>query len=87
MRHWRQHPAAFLRLKERYAKEGALVFTGIDYIVITIKLMQKDYMHLANCVVPIGSQIGMSVEEIAAMLKLKTRQFTTADVEKKFRKK
>ena len=52
--------------------------------MMTVKLLQKDYMHLASCLVPMGDQIGMSQEEIATMLKAKTRRFTEEDIEKKF---
>ena len=41
-------------------------------------------MHLAKCLVPIGDQIDMSLEEIAAMLKTKTKRFSEADIRKKF---
>jgi hypothetical protein len=54
--------------------------------MITVKLLQHDYEHLARCLVPIGDQIGMSLEEIAAMLKNKTRRFTEEEIAKKFRK-
>jgi hypothetical protein len=54
--------------------------------MITVKLLQKDYMHLAKCLVPLGDQIGLSLEEKAAMLKDKTRRFTEEDIDFKFRK-
>ncbi|KAF2143551.1 uncharacterized protein K452DRAFT_246719 [Aplosporella prunicola CBS 121167] len=85
MRHWRQHPVAFLKQKEQYAAEHALVFRNIDYIMITVRLMMKDYMHLAKCLVPIGDQIGMTLEEKTAMLKTKTKRFSEEDIKRKFR--
>lgn len=51
---------------------------------MTFKLLTKDYLHLAKCLVPIGDQIGMSLEELAAMLRTKTRQFTKEEIQKKF---
>lgn len=66
---------ALAKQKERYAKEGALVFHNIDFIFITIKLMQKDYIHLAKCLVPMGSQVNMTLEEKAQMLRNRTRVF------------
>lgn len=77
---------AFLKQKDRYAAEQALVFTNIDYIMLTVKLFQKDYAHLAKCLVPIGDQIGMSLEEIAVMLRSKTRRFTEEEIAEKFAK-
>lgn len=52
--------------------------------MLTFRLLRKDYMHLAKCLVPIGSQIDMSLEEIAAMLKTKTKRFSEEDIRKKF---
>lgn len=65
---------AFLKQKEHYAEERALVFRNIDFIFITIKLMQKDYMYLAKCLIPMGSQIGMTLEQRAQMLQSWTRR-------------
>ncbi|KAI7622705.1 acylamide-delta3(E)-desaturase, partial [Hortaea werneckii] len=84
-RHWREHPTHFLQSKTTYAGNGALVFTNIDYIMLTITLLRKDYMYLADRLVPIGDQIGMSKVEIANMLKTKTRAFTEADIKKRFK--
>ena len=53
--------------------------------MLTVKLLQKDYSHLATCLVPIGSQIGMSQQEIADMLRTKTRRFTEKDIACKFK--
>lgn len=52
-----------------------------------IKLMQKDYEHLAGCLVPTGENIGKSKQELADMLRTKTRKFTEEDIQKKFRSK
>jgi hypothetical protein len=54
--------------------------------MITVKLLQKDYMHLARCLVPIGDQIGMTLEAKAAMLQTKTKRFTEKEIARKFRK-
>lgn len=84
-RHWRDQPVHFLQSKEAYRNGRALVFQNIDYLMMTITLLRKDYMHLASCLVPIGDQIGMSQVEIAAMLQSKTRRFTEEDIKKKFK--
>jgi hypothetical protein len=75
---------AFLKQKDRYASEHALVFRNIDYLMITYRLIRKDYVHLAKCLVPMGDQIPMSIEERAAMLQSKTRKFTEAEIARKF---
>lgn len=85
-RHWRDHPHAFLKAKDRYSDEGALVFQNIDYLEITFRLLTKNYAHLAKQLVPIGDQIGMSQVEIAEMLRTKTRRFSEEEIRAKFSK-
>ncbi|KAH7412647.1 phosphoinositide 3-kinase regulatory subunit 4 [Cadophora sp. MPI-SDFR-AT-0126] len=87
LRHWRDHPHAFLKAKERYSKEGALVFHNIDYLEITFRVLTKNYMHLAKQLVPIGDQIGMTQVELAEMLRRKTRRFSEEEIKVKFAKK
>lgn len=86
MRHWRDHPAAFLQQKHTYAKEGALVFHNIDYLMITVRLLMKDYKHLAKCLVPIGDQVAMSMDERITLLRNHTRRFTENEIKAKFAK-
>ncbi|KAM0690620.1 hypothetical protein Q7P36_009388 [Cladosporium allicinum] len=85
-RHWRDQPVHFLESKAAYRDGRALVFHNIDYLMMTLKLMQKDYLYLANCLVPMGDQIGMSQQELADMLRTKTRRFTEEEIEAKFKK-
>lgn len=84
-RHWRDQPVHFLESKAAYRDGRALVFHNIDYLMMTLKLMQKDYMYLANCLVPMGDQIGKSQEELADMLRTKTRRFTEEEIRAKFK--
>ncbi|KAK6582532.1 hypothetical protein PZA11_004940 [Diplocarpon coronariae] len=86
LRHWRDHPQAFLKAKDRYSKEGALVFHNIDYLEFTFRLLTKNYMHLAKQLVPIGDQIGMSQVELAEMLRRKTKRFSEEEIRAKFGK-
>ncbi|KAL9631722.1 MAG: hypothetical protein Q9164_005735 [Protoblastenia rupestris] len=79
-RHWRDHPLAFIKAKDKYKEGRALVFQNIDYIMMTVTLLRKDYMHLASCLVPIGDQIGMSQSEIAEMLRTKTKRFSEEEI-------
>ena len=83
-RHWRQHPAAFLRDKPAYREGRALVFQRIDYLMMTYRLLCKDYAYLAERIVPMGEQIGMSREELADMLRTKTKRFTEEQIQEKF---
>jgi hypothetical protein len=53
--------------------------------MMTVKLMQKDYLYLAKCLVPIGeTQMGMSLEERAEMLRSKTRKFSEEEIRVKY---
>ncbi|KAF2757925.1 hypothetical protein EJ05DRAFT_476215 [Pseudovirgaria hyperparasitica] len=83
-RHWRDHPAAFISQKQQYADEQALVFHDIDYIMITIRLLMKDYVHLAQRLVPIGRQMDLTISETAELLKRKTRAFGEEEIRAKF---
>nr|POE94813.1 hypothetical protein CFP56_74521 [Quercus suber] len=84
-RHWREQPVHFLQSKEAYASGRALVFHNIDYLMMTVTLLRKDYLKLADCLVPIGDQVSMTREEIAAMLKTKTRKFSEEEIKRKFK--
>jgi hypothetical protein len=66
---------AFVKGKDRYAEERALVFRNVDYIFITVYLLRKDYTHLAKCLIPIGDQVNMTLEQRAEMLRSRTRRF------------
>jgi hypothetical protein len=74
-----------VKTKDQYASQHALVFHNIDYIMITVRLMLKDYQTLAKCMVPIGSQISLSLDERIALLKRYTRRFTEEEIRKKFK--
>ncbi|KAK5685227.1 hypothetical protein LTS10_003304 [Elasticomyces elasticus] len=86
LRHWREQPVHFLQSKEAYRDGRALVFHNIDYLMLTVTLLRKNYLHLADCLVPMGEQIGMSREEVAEMLRTKTRQFSEEEIRSKFGK-
>ncbi len=84
MRHWRDHPISFLEQKHIYTNEGALVFHNIDFLMITFRLLCKDYRHLAECLVPLGQQIGLTMEQRVQLLRRQTRKFTEVDIQEKF---
>ncbi|PNY27882.1 Uncharacterized protein TCAP_02190 [Tolypocladium capitatum] len=87
LRHWRDHPISFLEQKHIYAREGALVFHNIDFLMISLRLLCKDYEHLAKCLVPIGDQVDLTMEGRVALLKKLTRKFTEEEIREKFRKR
>ncbi|KAI1814997.1 fatty acid desaturase [Poronia punctata] len=84
LRHWREHPVHFLQNKETYSHEGALVFHEIDYLMITIRLLMRDYEHLARCLVPIGDQMDLTMEQRVEMLKDRTRPLSEEEIRTKF---
>ncbi|KAI4866792.1 hypothetical protein F4820DRAFT_468537 [Hypoxylon rubiginosum] len=85
-RHWREHPVHFLANKGAYSAEHALVFHGIDYLEITVRILLKHYDYLAGRLVPIGDrQIAMTMAERAEMLRGCTRRFSEAEIAEKFR--
>ncbi|KAH7321325.1 hypothetical protein B0I35DRAFT_429061 [Stachybotrys elegans] len=86
LRHWREHPVSFLKSKDTYASQQALVFHNIDYLMITVRLMLQDYDTLAKCMVPLGDQIPMTMEQRKALLKRCTQQFTEEEIQAKFKK-
>jgi hypothetical protein len=86
MRHWRDHPVSFLAQKQKYSDEDALVFYNIDYLMITFSLLAKNYIHLAKCLVPIGAQMQLTMDERAEMLRRKTRRFTEEEIAEKWGK-
>lgn len=86
LRHWRDHPVAFLSQKKQYTDEHALVFYNIDYLMISISLLTKNYERLARHLVPLGAQAKLSLGERAEMLRRKTRRFTEEEIAAKWGK-
>ncbi|KAI5806097.1 fatty acid desaturase-domain-containing protein, partial [Geopyxis carbonaria] len=85
-RHWRDHPLHMVEQKQRYADEKALVFRDTDYFQMTLRLLMKDYDTLAGKLVPMGKQRDMSRQQLADMLRRKTRRFTEEEIMRKFGK-
>ncbi|KAF1914037.1 fatty acid desaturas-like protein [Ampelomyces quisqualis] len=86
LRHWREHPVAFLAQKKQYSDEHALVFYNIDYMMLTINLLRKNYDHIARCLVPMGDQMKLTHKERVAMLRRKTRKFSEEEIAEKWGK-
>ena len=72
-RHWREHPLAFLNTIRRYENENALVFRNIDFNGIIYRLVSKDYNYIAKCMLPIGAQVHMSMDDRVELLRSRTR--------------
>lgn len=54
--------------------------------MMTYRILIKDYLYLADRVVPIGEQLGMSKQELADMLRSKTRRFSEDEIQEKYYK-
>ncbi len=52
--------------------------------MMTYRVVRKDYDYLAGCIVPIGDQTRMTKQELADMLRTKTRKFSEEEIQKKF---
>ncbi|KAL7795851.1 hypothetical protein V8C37DRAFT_373641 [Trichoderma ceciliae] len=86
LRHWRDHPISFLEQRDTYGKNGAILFHNIDFLMITYRLLVKDYEHLAKCLVPLGAQADLTMEGRVEFLKRLTRKFSEEEIRKKFKK-
>jgi hypothetical protein len=67
-RHWTEMPQDFLANVETYAKEGAIVFEGIDFFGVWVCLMLKRYDWLARRYVSLDG-VKRSEDEVVALLK------------------
>jgi hypothetical protein len=62
------------------------VFHNIDYLMITVRLLMKDYTTLAKALIPINAgQMAMTMEEREIFLRAHTQRFTEKEIDSKFR--
>lgn len=66
--HWTEMPVEFEKNKEKYGKEDAIVFRGIDFFLISFLLWFGAYKFLASRYVQLG-ETKLSEEEIIAKMK------------------
>jgi fatty acid desaturase len=71
-RHWTEMPADFLANRELYAKEGAIVFEGIDFFMVSVLLWTGQWKYLAKRFVRLNGQ-PRSDEDVIAMLKSRVK--------------
>lgn len=72
--HYSEMPGEFLKRKDEFAANKAIVFDGIHYLHIFIWLLTKRYDKLADNLVNINGTIFSSKEEAMALLKDRTRK-------------
>ena len=70
-RHWTEMPGEFHDNLATYASEGAIVFEGIDFFIVWLMLMLRQYGFLARRYVSIDGQ-AHSHDEIVALLRSRT---------------
>ena len=66
-RHWTELPADFMASREMYARDGALVFEGIDFFMVSVLLWTRQYRMLARRFVRLGRD--MTDDEVVALLR------------------
>jgi hypothetical protein len=67
-RHWTEMPLDFERNVATYAREGAIVFQGIDFFLVWLFLMLRRYQWLARRYVNLDGRV-RSRDEIVALLR------------------
>lgn len=67
-RHWTELPGDFVKNRELYAKEDAIVFEGIDFFLVSVNLWLGRYEYLAKHFVRLDG-VQRDDAEIVAMLK------------------
>jgi fatty acid desaturase len=66
-RHWTEAPADFLANKDKYAQEGAIVFEGLDFFLVSVLLWTGQYKTLAKRFVRLGAP--MTDDDVILLLK------------------
>lgn len=71
--HWTEMPVHFMKNRDKYAKERAIVFEGLDFHMVWGCLMLKRYDILAQHFVNLGN-LYTSKEEVITLLKNRTKK-------------
>jgi len=74
-RHWTELPGDFIANREQYVREGAVVFAGIDFFLVSLLLWTKQWGILARCYVRLDG-VERSDAEVIAMLKERVKPVT-----------
>jgi len=67
-RHWTEMPADFENSIEKYVKDGAIVFTGVDFFLVSVLLWTGQWKTLARRFIRLDGK-ERSDEDVIAMLK------------------
>ncbi|CAN5391642.1 hypothetical protein BH23BAC1_BH23BAC1_37280 [soil metagenome] len=71
-RHWSEHPQLFLKTKNKYSENQAIIFDGLDYPRVFFYLMCKRYDKLSSHLVNIDNAFE-SEQEAISILKNRTK--------------
>lgn len=71
-RHWTEMPQDFVDNAERYAREGCIVFEGLDFFIVSMLLFARRYDFLAKKFVRLPGDT-RTHQELVAMLRSRTR--------------
>lgn len=71
-RHWTEMPADFLAQREVYAKAGCIVFERLDFFLVSLLLLSRQYGFLAKRMVHLGGP-EKTLEEKKAFLRSRTQ--------------
>lgn len=78
-RHWADHPAELLKNRAKYAAEGAIVFQGIDFFLVSVLLWAGRYDVLSRRFVRLGEP--KTDAEVEAMLRDRVKPVATWEIE------
>ena len=78
--HWSEHPTEFLRALPEYGKRDAIVFVGLDYFEIWLRLMLGRWDKLADHFVQLPGAPARNKAEIIAFLQSRVRPIVRADL-------
>ena len=76
-RHWTEMPEDFQRNLPKYAAEGALIFSGVDFFQVWLALMLRRYDWLVRWVVRLGEN-PPSQEDLVQTMRMRTRRIESA---------
>ncbi len=71
-RHWTELPGDFEKSIDQYVREGAIVFAGIDFFLVSVLLWTGSWKTLARCYVRLDGK-ERSDEDVIAMLKARVQ--------------
>ncbi len=74
--HWLEYPKELARNRDVYAREGAVIFDGVDPLFVWLGLMGRRYEWLARHVVRLGGP--MSDADVARMLRARAQPIPAA---------